>query len=189
MIEPTVSVFLGFSLAMDALAVSVAMVVCTPLHFSAGPVIRVSGTFGLFQALMPLAGWALAVRALPIMGGLDHWIAFGLLSFVGGRMIFEATRKEEECLFAGDPSRGLPLLLLSIGTSLDALAAGVSFGPLGLDPVFTSAVIGLVTFCTVAAGMNLANRIGRRGGEKAAMIGGVILIGFGLKILLSHLTG
>ncbi len=188
MIEPAVSVFLGFSLAMDALAVSVAMVVCSSLHFSAGPVIRVSGVFGLFQALMPLAGWAFAGRALSIVGGVDHWIAFGLLSFVGGRMILEATRKREECLFPKDPSRGLPLLLLAIGTSLDALAAGVSFMPLGLDPAFTSLVIGLVTFCTVAAGMNLANRIGRRGGEKAAMIGGVILIGIGLKILLSHLA-
>jgi putative Mn2+ efflux pump MntP len=108
LIEPAVSVFLGFSLAMDALAVSVAMVVCSSLHFSAGPVIRVSGVFGLFQALMPVAGWAFAGRALSIVGGVDHWIAFGLLSFVGGRMILEATRKREECLFPKDPSRGLP---------------------------------------------------------------------------------
>lgn len=185
MIEPAVPAFLGFGLAMDALAVSIAIVVCAPFHLSAAPVIRVSGTFGLFQAFMPLVGWLLAEKALSLPNGADRWVAFGLLLLVGGKMISEGVKPREGCLFTGDPTRGLPLILLAIGTSLDALAAGVGFTPLGLAPLFTSSVIGVLTFAIVAVGMSLANRIGRRAGGRAAVMGGLILIAIGMKILFS----
>ncbi len=187
--NPGMAVMFGLSLAMDALAVSIAMVLCTSLTVSAAPVIRVAGTFGLFQAIMPLAGWGLAESSMSVIGGFDHWIAFGLLVLVGGRMIHEGIRNGEECLFNNDPSRGLPLLLLALGTSIDALAAGVGFIPLGMDPFFTSSMIGLVTFIVVACGMTLAARIGRRVGERAAVFGGLVLIAIGLKILFTHLNG
>ena len=185
MMEPAVSAFLGFGLAMDAVAVSIAIVVCAPFHLSAAPVMRVSGTFGLFQALMPLAGWVFAGKALSMPNGAGPWIAFSLLVFVGGKMIYEGVKPREGCLFTGDPTRGLPLILLAIGTSLDALAAGVGFAPLGLAPLFTSTVIGVLTFAIVAVGMSLANRIGRRAGGRAAVMGGLILIAVGVKILFS----
>lgn len=187
MVEPFVSAFLGLSLAMDALAVSIAMVICTPFHLSAAPVIRVSGTFGLFQALMPLLGWVAVGKVLSMPNGASQWIAFGLLAFVGGKMVLEGLKQREECFFtAADPTKGLPLILLAIGTSLDALVAGVGFAPLGLAPFFTSSVIGILTFGIVAVGMSLANRIGRRAGGKATVIGGLILIAIGIKILFPH---
>jgi putative Mn2+ efflux pump MntP len=190
MIKPFVPAFLGLSLAMDALTVSIAMVICTPFHLTAARVIRVSGTFGLFQALMPLLGWVVAGWALPMPNGAGQWIAFGLLAFVGGKMVLEGLKQKEECLFTGaDPSRGLSLIFLAIGTSLDALVAGVGFVPLGLAPFFTSSVIGFLTFSIVAVGMSLANRIGRRAGAKGAVIGGLILIAIGVKILFSHGPG
>ena len=187
--NPGFAIMFGLSLAMDALAVSIGMVICSSLTVSATSVVRVAGTFGLFQALMPLAGWGLAERSISVINGFDHWIAFGLLVLVGGRMIFEGTRNGEECVFTNDTSRGMPLVLLALGTSIDALAAGVGFIPLGLEPFFTSSVIGFVTFIVVAAGMLLAGRIGRRSGERTAIIGGLILIILGLKILFTHLNG
>lgn len=181
------AVMFGLSLSMDALAISIAMVLCTSLVVTPAALLRVAGSFGLFQALMPIAGWAVAESSFSIIGEVDHWIAFGLLLFVGGRMIWESLRNGAECIFANDPSRGLPLLLLALGTSIDALAAGVSYVALDLPPLFTSFVIGGVTFFIVSAGMLLAGRIGNKAGEKMTLFGGLVLIGIGVKILLSHL--
>ncbi|MDO9508429.1 MAG: manganese efflux pump MntP family protein [Thermovirgaceae bacterium] len=179
----------GLSLSMDTLAISLAMVVCSSLPVTPASITRVAGIFGLFQAFMPMAGWGLAETAISVTGGVDHWIAFGLLALVGGRMIYEGLQNSAECIFANDPSRGLPLIILALGTSIDALAVGVSFVPLGAAPFFTSSVIGIVTFIIVASGMLLANRIGRRSGKRMEVLGGVILIAIGVKILFSHLAG
>jgi len=178
---------LGGSLAMDALAVSAAMVLCGRVVPTASSVTRVAGAFGLFQAMMPMAGWALVESSMSFIGEIDHWIGFGLLVFVGCKMIFDGMKDGEGCHFSNDPSRGLPLLALSVGTSIDAMAVGVSYAPLVLAPLFTSIVIGSVTFGIVTAGMLLARRTGKGAGGKAALLGGLVLIGIGVKILLSHL--
>jgi putative Mn2+ efflux pump MntP len=184
-----IALMFGVSLAMDALAVSIAMVVCSSSPVTFCSIGRVAGIFGLFQALMPLAGWGLAEASISVIGSVDHWIAFGLLVFVGGRMICEGLHYSSDCIFTNDPFRWFPLMILALGTSIDALAVGVSYVALGLSPLFTSAVVGVVTFFIVAAGMLLANRIGRRSGERMAVLGGAILIAIGVKILFSHLAG
>lgn len=184
-----IAVMFGISLAMDALAVSIAMVVCSSFPVGFSSIGRVAGVFGLFQAIMPLAGWSLAEASISVIGNVDHWVAFGLLVFVGGRMIWEGLHKSADCIFTNDPFRWLPLMILALGTSIDALAVGVSYVALGVSPLFTSVVVGIVTFVIVAAGMVLANRIGRRSGERMAVIGGGILIAIGVKILFSHLAG
>jgi len=183
-----IAVMLGFSLAMDALAVSIAMVICSLLPVNNYSIGRVAGIFGLFQALMPMAGWCLAEASFSVIGSVDHWIGFGLLVFVGGRMIWEGLHKSADCIFANDPFRWFPLMILALGTSIDALAVGFSYVALEVSPLFTSAVIGLVTFVIVAAGMLLANRIGKRSSESMVVLGGVILIAIGVKILFSHLA-
>lgn len=183
------AVMLGVSLAMDALAVAIAMVVCSSLSVNPSSIGRVAGVFGLFQALMPMAGWGLAEAAVSVIGSVDHWIAFGLLALVGGRMIYEGLHGGAECVFTNELSRGLPLLILAFGTSIDALAVGISYIVLEVSPLFTSVVIGIVTFIIVAAGMLLAKRIGRRSGERMAVFGGVILIAIGANILLTHIVG
>jgi manganese efflux pump family protein len=187
LIKPVIAVMLGFSLAMDALAVSMAMVLCARVAVRVSSVTRVAGAFGLFQALMPMAGWVLAERSMSVIGEIDHWVAFALLAFVGGKMVFDGLRNGEECPFRNDPSRGVPLLMLSLGTSIDAMAVGVSFDPLGLAPFFTSAVIGIVTLGIVSAGMILANRIGKSFGERMTVAGGLMLIAIGVRILVTHL--
>ncbi|GAB6281132.1 MAG: manganese efflux pump MntP family protein [Thermovirga sp.] len=184
-----IAVMFGISLAMDALAVSIAMVVCSSLPVTPSSIGRVAGIFGLFQALMPMAGWGLAKAAISLIGSVDHWIAFVLLVFVGGRMIYEGLHDSAECIFTNGSFRWLPLIVLALGTSIDALAVGVSYVALGASPLFTSAVIGIVTFLIVSAGMLLANRIGRRSGNRMAVFGGIILITIGVKILFSHLAG
>ncbi|MDT8284275.1 MAG: manganese efflux pump MntP family protein [Thermovirgaceae bacterium] len=189
MIKPGLAIMLGFSLSMDALAIAIAMVICTSLVVTPASVTRVAGAFGLSQALMPIAGWGLAGSSAAIIGAWDHWVAFALLAFVGGRMIHEGLRDSTECIFTKEPSRGLPLLVLALGTSIDALAVGVSYIALEVSPFSTSAVIGIVTFIIVIAGMLLAKTIGKRSGERMTAIGGIILIAIGVKILFTHLGG
>lgn len=187
--NPGIALMFGISLSMDALAVSITMVICSSLPVNPYSIGKVAGIFGLFQALMPIVGWGLAEASISVIGTVDHWIAFGLLLFVGGRMIWEGLHKSADCIFTNDPFRWFPLMILALGTSIDALAVGFSYVALGASPLFTSAVIGIVTFVIVAAGMLLANRIGIRSGERMAVLGGVILIAIGVKILLSHLAG
>jgi len=189
LIRSGLAVMLGFSLSMDALAIAIAMVICTSLAVTPASVTRVAGAFGLSQALMPMAGWGIAGSSAVIIGAWDHWVAFALLAFVGGRMIHEGLRDSPECIFTNEPSRGLPLLVLALGTSIDALAVGASYLALEVPPVFTSAVIGIVTFIIVTAGMLLAKAIGRRSGERMTVLGGIILIAIGIRILFSHLVG
>lgn len=151
-------------------------------------VFRLAFHFGLFQALMPVIGWALGFMAAEHIRAYDHWIAFGLLLFVGGRAIWEAVFGEKD--HDGprrDPTRGLSLILLSLATSVDALAVGLTFAMLDIQVWYPALVIGMVAGTLTVVGMVFGARLGSRFGRVMEVLGGLVLIGIGLKILVDHI--
>lgn len=176
--------FLAVGLSMDAFAVSVCKGLSIrglmPRH-----ALIVGLWFGAFQALMPLVGWLLGASFADKIAAVDHWIAFVLLSLIGGNMIREALgREEEDC----DPSLApLTMLLLAVATSIDALAVGVTFAFLRVDILPAVTLIGVCTFLISAVGVKVGNVFGTRYKSKAELFGGAVLILIGLKILLEHL--
>jgi len=151
------------------------------------PALRLSFHFGLFQFLMPVLGWFAGTRLAHWVSAWDHWLAFGLLAFVGGRMIRESFQHGESSPCA-DPTRGMRMVSLSVATSLDALAVGLSLAMLRVDIWEPSVVIGLVTAGLSLLGIRLGSRLHGRLGKRMEMAGGVILILIGLRILWSHLA-
>jgi putative Mn2+ efflux pump MntP len=177
---------LAVGLAMDALAVAIAtgLVLGRPTR---GQTLRLAFHFGLFQFLMPVVGW-LAGRTVEVyIREVDHWVAFGLLSFVGGKMLWEA--RHEADVRPGDPTRGWMLLVLSVATSIDALAVGLSMAFLHVSIWLPSVAIGLVAFTFTATGILLGSRIGRTLGRWPEVVGGLVLLGIGAKILAEHMAG
>ena len=175
---------LAVGLSMDAFAVSI----CKGLSIRAlmpRHAVIVGLWFGAFQALMPLIGWLLGASFADKIAAVDHWIAFVLLSIIGGNMIKEALDKgEEDC----DPSLApMTMLLLAVATSIDALAVGVTFAFLRVDILPAITLIGVCTFIISAAGVKVGNVFGTRYKSKAELFGGVVLVLIGLKILLEHL--
>lgn len=145
--------------------------------------------FGGFQALMPLIGWALGSQFLWLISPIDHWIAFVLLAVIGGKMLWEALH-DEEGEDDGKPANKIDLgefFILAVATSIDALAVGISFAALAVDIVPSILIIGVVTFCFTIAGVFVGNFFGSRYEKPASIVGGVVLILIGLKILLEHL--
>ncbi len=180
--------FIALGLSMDAFAVCIA---AGASGLAQGPraTFRLSFHFGLFQFLMPVIGWYLGVNVAQYIASFDHWIAFLLLAFVGIRMMmsgFGQEEKEEE-KFKKDPSRGLTLVMLSVATSIDALAIGLSLAMLEIDIWWPSVVIGLVTGALSVVGVKMGRKLGLKFGQKMEIIGGTILNLIGVKILLSHL--
>jgi putative Mn2+ efflux pump MntP len=171
---------LAVSMAMDAFAVCLAAG-SLPEVRGPRPAFRMSFHFGLFQFMMPVIGWLAGATLEPLIQSFDHWVAFGLLAFVGGRMIL-AARKTQESL--PDPSRGLTLVLLSIAVSIDALAVGLSLGLLGIDVGYPAVIIGVTTGALSLAGLRLGLGLGTTFGKPFQVVGGVLLIGIGLRILL-----
>lgn len=180
------SLALGLSLSMDAFAVSCAMGVCGLSDMKGA--LKLSLSFGFFQAIMPLLGWLGASSFGKYLGRVDHWVALGALSFVGVKMILEGREKlrGETCPASLDLGPGR-LLTLSIGTSIDALAVGVGFIGMRLNVPFTSAVIGLVTFLVCLLGVLGSGRLFKPRGGAFEIAGGAVLIIIGVKILLEHL--
>lgn len=175
----------ALALAMDAFAVSIASgFAVRRLHIRHA--LTMAGSFGAFQAVMPLIGWLCGMRLRGWIAEVDHWVAFGLLTFVGGKMIVEAFGIEE-AEKKTNPFALRVLLVLSVATSLDALAAGLSFAFLGVAITTPILIIGAVTFCMSFAGVALGARGGHLFEKKIEVLGGLILIAIGLKILLSHL--
>lgn len=150
------------------------------------PVLRLSLSFGFFQSAMPVAGWFAGVTVVDIIADYDHWIAFGLLAFIGGKMIWEGCEEESE-MEKDDQTRGWPLLMLSIATSIDALAVGFSLSLLKASILFPSVVIGVVCFCMTAVGMIFGKVLAKLFGRKVEIFGGLVLIAIGAKILFDHL--
>lgn len=143
--------------------------------------------FGGFQMLMPLIGWALGVQFQHYITSIDHWIAFVLLGGIGAKMIHDALRtKDEECPCEEMSLNVRQLLLLAIATSIDALAVGITFAFLQVDIVASIIVIGCITFCLAFVGVIVGNRFGNKYEKRAMMVGGIVLIAIGLKILLEH---
>ena len=174
----------ALALAMDAFAVSAA--VSASLSAVTGRhVFRLAFHFGLFQFLMPIGGWLGGTLIARELSTLDHWIAFGLLFVLGGRMIWNASAKEEAR--PRDPTRGLSLVLLSIATSIDALAIGLSLGLLEVRIWIPALVIGLVAGALTVVGTVIGKRVGPALGAWAGRLGGAVLIGIGARILYQHL--
>ncbi len=178
-------VVIACGLAMDAAAVSLAAAAAGFVQDfrSAG---RLAFHFGLFQFLMPVLGWAAGVNFAAYFAAFDHWIAFALLAFVGGRMLKEGFGTDEEKI-ADDPSRGLTLVLLSIATSIDALAVGLSLSMLDVSIWYPSAMIGLVTALLSSAAMLIGKKVSMKMGKRMVMVGGAVLLVIGVKILAEHL--
>lgn len=146
--------------------------------------------FGGFQALMPLIGWALGTQLADFITPIDHWIAFILLALIGGKMLFDAFRGDDE-EEAGEPKDTRldlkELLMLAIATSIDALAVGITFAFLGVNIVWAIAVIGVTTFVLSVVGVAVGHVFGARYEKGATIAGGIVLILIGCKILLEHL--
>ena len=171
----------ALALAMDAFAVAVAVAISLNTHTWRHS-FRLSWHFGLFQAFMPILGWLLGGAIVQYTGSLGSWTACGILCVLGGKMIWESFY-EEEIVRDFDPTRGMSLMGLSIATSLDAFAVGVSFALLKVSVCFPSVVIGVVALAMTALGMFLGKRAGIYLGEWAERLGGAVLICIGLKIL------
>jgi manganese efflux pump family protein len=183
------SIFLiALGLAADCFAVALSGSMSMPkLRYV--QVLRTGLAFGIAQALMPFIGWLVGRTVIDYVAGFDHWIAFGLLVFIGGKMLWEALHEKDERKEGADISRGLLLLTLALATSIDALAVGLSFAFLDINILAASLLIGAVTLVITQLGFYLGRKAGVLLGRNARLAGGIILIGIGLKILVSHLTG
>lgn len=176
---------IAVALAMDAFAVALGTGMALE-RLTGRHLFRLGFHFGLFQALMPVIGWLAGLTVQRWIADYDHWLAFGLLGFVGGKMIYEAVHGGDEEESSSDPTRGLSLVLLSVATSIDALAVGLSLAMLGIGIWMPALVIGLVAGAFTVAGMLLGRRVGATWGPRVEVFGGLVLIAIGLKILLEH---
>jgi len=179
---------LALALSMDALAVAVAVGVSLK-RVSRRQTFRLAFHFGLFQTLMPVLGWAAGLTLVRSMAAFDHWVAFALLGFVGGKMVKEALFPDGGRDGTADPTRGTTLLLLSVATSLDALAVGLSLSLLQVSVWWPALAIGLVCAAITAAGLHAGGLAARlpRFQRWAELAGGLVLIAIGAKILWDHL--
>lgn len=177
---------IAIGLAMDAFAVSLG-IGTTGRANRPRPIFRLAFHFGLFQAMMPVIGWLAGLTVQSFVAAWSHWIAFGLLLFIGGRMIREALAADDDSERSNDPSRGLTMVALSVATSIDALAVGLTLAMLDVVIWMPSLVIGLVACAFTIAGLFLGTKAGQRWGKRVEVAGGVILVGIGFKILLSAL--
>ncbi len=177
---------ISIALAMDAFTVAVASGICLK-KVDRRQTFRLAFHFGLFQALMPVIGWYLGLSVRSLITVFAPWIAFGLLCFIGIKMIIESREAgDESCETYKDPTKGMSLIILSVATSIDALAVGLSFSILSRPIAFASTMIGIVAFIMTAAGIHIGKKVANapRFGQVAEFAGGTVLILVGLKILL-----
>ena len=143
--------------------------------------------FGGFQMLMPFIGWALGSQFASFITPVDHWIAFALLAFVGAKMLWDAFHEDENAAPAAEKLDLKELFMLAIATSIDALAVGIGFAFLQVDIVFAVVTIGITTFVLSLVGVAVGNRFGARYEKPSNIVGGIVLILIGFKILFEHL--
>ena len=184
--SPLVILGIALGLAMDCFAVAVGASV-TLQRATARQTFRLSFHFGLFQFLMPVAGWLAGFKLADLMAAFDHWVAFGLLAFVGAKTVWTALHADSREVRSGDPTRRLSLVMLSVATSIDALAVGFTFAMLGVRVWGPAAVIGLVSAAVTVVGIEIGSRLGARFGRRVEVLGGLLLIAIGIKILLQHI--
>lgn len=177
-------IFIGVGLAMDAFAVSVCKgLAMKKMNWKKACIIGLY--FGVFQTLMPVIGYFLGIGFEDRIKNIDHWIAFVLLVCIGGNMIKESFTENDKD--ADDKVDFKTMIMLSIATSIDALAIGVTFAFLNVNLVLAVCIIGIITFCISTIGVKIGNAFGGKYEAKAEFIGGAILILLGIKILLEHL--
>ncbi len=177
--------FIALGLAMDAFAVSITSGI-TITHIKIRSALTIALFFGLFQAVMPVIGWLSGIALKDLISGLDHWIAFGLLTIIGVKMIYESSqlKADREVI---DPLNISVLLMLSIATSIDALAIGMSLSFLDVAIALPAIIIGIITCALSFIGVYVGGSLGHFFERKIEIAGGVVLIGIGVKILIEHL--
>jgi manganese efflux pump family protein len=175
---------LAVGLGVDAFSVAIG-IGATNNKKSWAPVLRLAAAFGIFQFVMPIAGWLAGLTVVEIIASFDHWIAFALLALVGGKMIWEGFEEDSD-EEREDQTRGWPLLMLSIATSIDALAVGFSFSILKAKILFPAVIIGIVCFLMTVTGMAFGKVLAKLFGKKVEIFGGLVLITIGIKILIDH---
>ena len=185
--EISTILLIALALAVDAFAVALAAGVSL-CQVNSRQLFRLAFHFGFFQAGMNVLGWLGGLTVRAYIEAFDHWLAFGLLAFVGVKMIWEAIREEHEAGEGTDPTRGRMLVTLSIATSIDSLAVGLSFAVLEVSVWLPALIIGLVASGLTALGLRLGCLLGAasRLGARVEIVGGVVLIAIGLKILHEH---
>ena len=179
---------IAFALSIDAFAVSVIYGVIIknlkPKHAFA-----IAFSFGSFQAIMPIIGWGVGLFFKEYIENIDHWIAFILLVFVGGKMIYAALfGKEKDDQYEKNKFNIITLLTLAVATSIDALAVGLSFSLIDLNIFFPAIIIGSVTFLVCFTGVYIGDRVGHLFEKKLEIAGGIVLILIGVRILISHIA-
>lgn len=175
---------IAIGLSMDAFSVSIVNG-CVIKGLRLRTAVGISFSFGFFQALMPVIGWAAGISFYEYIRDIDHWVVLGILSFIGGKMIIESRslKKEEDC----KTCLHLPtLLLLSLATSIDALAVGLSFAFLNISIIIPIAIIGSITFIICFAGIQIGKKLGHFFENRFELFGGIILILIGAKIAIEH---
>lgn len=184
--ELLTSFLVAVGLAMDAFAVSLGVGTsgqADDLRSKA----RLAFHFGWFQAMMTILGWMLGSSVERYVSAFDHWIAFALLVYVGGSMIRNGLNSSEES-YLQNPSKGRTMVLLSVATSIDALAVGMSMALIGSSVWLPAVIIGVVTLALSAFGLQMGCRLGERFGKRVEVLGGLILIGIGLRVVITHLS-
>jgi manganese efflux pump family protein len=178
---------IAVGLGMDAFAVAVASGVklCQVTWQQAG---RMALAFGCFQFVMPVLGWLGGQALTGVLQAADHWVAFGLLALVGGHMVWGGLHPGQAGWKAEDPTRGWMLLTLAVATSIDALAVGFGFSLLNISIWGPALLIGVVAFIMTLVGLQIGCRVGLTFGERMEILGGLLLIGIGIKIVFDHLT-
>ena len=177
---------IAVGLSMDCLAVAIASSISLP-GVSHRQILRVALAFGLFQFGMLVGGWYAGQTVVETVEAYDHWIAFSLLLLVGAHMLWEAIRGEEENRKRTDITRGIPLLTLSIATSIDSLGVGLGLAFVESRVWLAALIVGSVCFLITAAGFYTGRRVGGWLGRWADALGGLVLIGIGIRILITHL--
>lgn len=178
-------IIIAVGLAMDASAVSLAAAAAGFAN-NARAKFRLSFHFGLFQFLMPVLGWGMGIKFVSHFKTVDHWIAFFLLAFVGIRMIREGMDKSSE-IQKNDPSRGMTMVMLSVATSIDALAIGLSLAMLDVDIWYPSVMIGVITAGMSLLAIKIGTKLGVMFGKRMEIFGGIVLLFIGSRVLFSHL--
>lgn len=180
-------ILIALALAVDAFAVALASGVSL-CQVSGRQTFRLAFHFGLFQAMMNIIGWTAGLTVRTLLESLDHWLAFGLLSLVAAKMIKDAVVGREEEAEKIDPTKGYTLVMLSVATSIDSLAVGLSFSVLNVSIWLPAAIIGAVATLMTIMGLKLGCLLGSasRIGSRAEIAGGLVLLGIGLNILHQH---
>jgi putative Mn2+ efflux pump MntP len=175
---------IALGLAMDSFSVAIANGLATKT-FQIFKALKIAAFFGFFQGIMPIIGWYAGIHVIDLIADYDHWVAFFLLAVIGSRMIYESLRKESKTLVSSLSIK--VLLILSVATSIDALAVGLSLSLLNVSIMIPAIVTGVVTFSLSFFGVYLGGKFGCILKSRVESLGGLILVAIGLKILLEHL--